>query len=234
MKISEHLNKDNLHHAYLIEGVRGDVVPEILSFLESIGVSVVGNPDFYHISTDSFKIDDARNLKSLSSEMSFTNAGKRIFIISANSFLLEAQNTMLKMFEEPRENTHFFIIVPSTDILLQTLISRFYLIRHSTETATIEAKKFIAMSPRDRIEFIKTLLTEVEEEDEDITMSLDSTRTKALKFLNSIEVVLENKIEKVPVDCFKQIFKVREFLRMPGSSTKSLMESVALLIPVLQ
>ena len=33
--------------------------------------------------------------------------------------------------------------------------------------------------------------------------------------------------------CLHQIFKVREFLRQPGSSVKNLMESVALIIPVL-
>jgi hypothetical protein len=233
MQIKDHLNKDNLHHAYLIEGAREEVIPELLSFLENIGVSVVGNPDLYHIATDAFKVEDARNLKSFSGEMGFNIESKKIFLISANSFLLEAQNAMLKMFEEPIENTHFFIIVPDADILLKTLISRFYLIRHTTNTTTTEAEKFISISLRDRIEFIKELLVEVENENEEDVPVLNSTRSKALKFLNAVEIVLEKKIKNVPVDCFKQIFKVREFLRMPGSSTKSLMESIALVVPVL-
>ena len=28
----EHLDKDNLHHAYLIEGAHEEIVPEILKF----------------------------------------------------------------------------------------------------------------------------------------------------------------------------------------------------------
>ncbi len=256
MKIKEHLNKENLHHAYLIEGVREEVIPEILAFVESLGVSVVGNPDLYNITTDSFKIEDARNLKAFNVEMSFISSGKKIFIISANSFLLEAQNTLLKMFEEPIENTHFFLIVPDTDILLKTLVSRFYLIKNSSLPLTGEAEKFIRMPLRSRVDYIKEMLAESEDDDEE-NVSLDSTRSKAIKFLNALEFTLHKKQisnlmenserrkshpviregsrrQNFSADYFNQIFKVREFLRMPGSSTKSLMESVALVIPVLQ
>src|SRR3989344_512465 len=114
--ISEHLNEDNLHHAYLIEGAREEIVPEILTFIESLGIQTSGNPDFLHISTDSFKIEDARNLKTYGAEKSFSG-GKKIFIISTNNLLLEAQNTLLKMFEEPTEDTHFFLVVPERNAL---------------------------------------------------------------------------------------------------------------------
>ena len=56
------------------------------------------------------------------------SAGKKIFIICVNNFSLDAQNVLLKMFEEPIENTHFFLIVPDTNALLKTFVSRFYLI----------------------------------------------------------------------------------------------------------
>ena len=59
MKIKDHLDKDNLHHAYLIEGSRDEIVPEITDFLLKIGINIVGNPDFTEINLDSFKIEDA-------------------------------------------------------------------------------------------------------------------------------------------------------------------------------
>ena len=58
MKIREHLDKENFHHAYLIEGSKDEVVLEVSNFIESLGIKVSGNPDFCHISTDIFKIDD--------------------------------------------------------------------------------------------------------------------------------------------------------------------------------
>ncbi|MDE2399826.1 MAG: hypothetical protein KGL67_02350 [Patescibacteria group bacterium] len=236
MSIKEYFDKNNLHHAYLIEGAQADIVPEILKFLKSIGVSTVANPDLIQISTDSFKIDDARNLKSYVSEKGLS-AGKKIFIISANNFLLEAQNSLLKIFEEPIENTHFFIITPDASVLLKTLFSRLYFIstKSNLTEEVKEAEKFIKMSPKDRIDFIKELLTEEEPEDEDENeiLSVDSPRAKALKFLNALEASLHKKISKGVFDTrvFEHFFKVREFLRMPGSSPKTLMESVALITP---
>ena len=249
MEILDNLDKNNLHHAYLIEGTEEEIVPEIFKFMEILGIETSANPDFYHISVDSFKIEDARNLKSVEHEKSFST-GKKIFLISANNFLLEAQNTLLKIFEEPIENTHFFIIIPNTDTLLKTLVSRFYLIKTKTKLGDElkEAEKFMALPLKNRIDFIKELLVEPEK-DAGIVL-LDSTRSKALKFLNALETISQSKFLKnssgltlpgVPGGThtiqnsleiyFKHIFKVREFLNQPGSSVKNLMESLALITP---
>jgi len=231
--ISKHLDKNNLHHAYLIEGGREAVEKEILEFIGNLKIKTIGNADVSHISLDSFKIEDARNLKSYATEKSFS-VDKKIFIISTNNFLLEAQNSLLKMFEEPIKNTHFFLVVPDTSSLLKTFISRFYLI--STKQDLVEekksAEKFINMSLKDRIDFIKNLLAESEEDDEEgnEVIVLDSARSRALKFLNALESVAVSKTA-FDIAFFEHFFKVREFLRMPGSSAKSLMESVALVIP---
>ena len=223
--ISKHLDKDNLHHAYLIEGDREVVVPEILEFVKGMEVT--------EIKLDNFKIEDARNLKLYEAFKAFDN--KKAFVISANSFLLEAQNAMLKMFEEPIENTHFFLILPEVSGLLKTFISRFYFISQKTVFGeeTKDAEKFIKMPLRDRLEFIKELVAKPDEEEDEEVVDLNSSRAKALKFLNALESALHSKVSKSTLDTsiFHQIFKVREFLRMPGSSAKTLMESVALIIP---
>ena len=242
--ILKHLDKNNLHHAYLIEGDREKIVSSVLEFVQSLGVKILGNQDFSLITTDSFKVEDARNLKALSSLKGFSN--QRVFVISTNNFLLEAQNTLLKMFEEPTENTLFFIIMPDVNSLLKTFISRFYLIsarQDLAETQTREVEKFISMPGKNRVDFIKELLTEKEEKDEEGSdiVELNGVRSKALIFLNALELTLHKKLTKNVsgisddqnplLSCHEHIFKVRKFLRMPGSSTKTLMESVALIVP---
>src|SRR3989338_6960570 len=97
--ISKHLDKNNLHHAYLIEGDREKIVPEILQFCESLDIKTSGNPDFCNITIDNFKMEEALNLRSLSNDKGFS-LSKKIFIICSNSFSLDAQGTLLKMFEE--------------------------------------------------------------------------------------------------------------------------------------
>ncbi len=234
--ISKHLSKDNLHHAYLIEGAKEAILPEIFLFFEGLDIKTSGNPDFSHITIDNFKIDEAFSLRAMSTSKGFS-ASKKVFVICVNSFTLDAQNVLLKMFEEPIEDTHFFLIVPDTNVLIKTLVSRFYLIKNKKDdTLSGEAEKFISMPLRDRLEFVKELLAESEEVDEEgnEVPALDSSRSKALKFLNAVEASLHEKyVSKAVFDfkLFEQIFKAREFLRIPGSSAKTLMESVALVIP---
>jgi hypothetical protein len=214
----QYLVKNNLHHAYLIEGSKEETTSEILEFFK--GDEVI------QITLDSLKIDDARNLKSLTSEKTNTE-GKKVFIITTNSILREAQNTLLKVFEEPIENTHFFVVMPNKSALLSTFVSRFFVIQGQKDMDDAAAQKFIKLPAQKRIDFLKELLAEPEEED----LIEDSTRTKALRFLDSLEVALHQHLGATYVECFEHIFKVRKFLRQPGSSAKSLLESVALIIP---
>jgi len=232
--ILKHLDKDNLHHAYLVEGTKDEIVPEIFEFCESINIKTSRNPDFCHIDLDSFRIEDARNLRSYAGEKNIIS-DKKIFIISANNFLLEAQNSLLKMFEEPVENTHFFLVVPDVNSLLKTLVSRFYFIsaRQGLAEETNDAERFISMPLQERIDFIKVLLPK-KDEDSDEEINIESNNSKALKFLNALESSLHRKFVSKPafdIGFFEHFFKVREFLRMPGSSPKTLMESVAMIIP---
>jgi DNA polymerase III delta prime subunit len=239
MEISKHLDKDNLHHAYLIEGNREEVVPEILKFLKVLKIETNNNSDFINIHVDAFKMEDARNFRALGSERAI-GGERKAYILSSNNFLLEAQNTLLKMFEDPIPNSIFFVITPDMNSLLKTLVSRFYCISCKTENIGAKgAEKFLKMSLRERVDFIKELLEEEEEVDEEGNEILlaDSARSKAVNFLNSLEEVLNEKVfksKKKPEfdhSFFKQIFKVRSFLRTPGSSAKTLMESVALTVP---
>jgi len=219
--IRDHFKNGNLHHAYLIEGEHAVIFPEIVKIVEDWGVKTSGNPDFCSITVDSFKIEDARNLKSLTSERGITKS-KKVFVISANNFLLEAQNALLKMFEEPAIDTHFFLILPDAGVLIKTLASRFHYIAAPGEPESKDAKKFVLLSKRERIDFLKELLAEDEEE-------VESGRSKAAKFLNELETFLHAKGER-NVGLFEQIFKARKYLRQPGSSTKNLLESVALML----
>lgn len=231
--LREHFKEKNLHHAYLIEGDREKVLTELLEVVESLGYKTRGNPDFYHISTDIFKIDDSRNLKLLGSSKSFSG-DRKIFIICANNFLLEAQNSLLKLFEEPGLGSHYFLITPSTSIFLPTLLSRFYIIARADDASDRgQAEQFLKMRLEKRLDFIKELLAEEDSEDG----STETARSKSQSLLNALEQALYLKLvhaKPIETHIFEQIFIAREFLRVPGSSTKTLMESVALTVPVLQ
>ena len=250
--LSQHLDKNNLHHAYLIEGASDKIVPEILEYIQELGIKTSGNPDFCHISVDFLKIKQAFDLREMATEKSFVS-GQKIFVLCINRFSPDTQGVLLKMFEEPIENTHFFIVTPDANVLTKTLLSRFYFISSKqslTKEALEEAEKFIAMPLKNRIEFIKEFVTASEDDDESEIVEESSVRSRTFEFLDAVEYVLHQKIfsEKVsdkvrPSLCesrnlsdlnyFDQIFRVREFLRQQGSPTKTLLESVAIVIPIL-
>jgi hypothetical protein len=164
----------------------------------------------------------------MTEEKSFVD-GKKIFIISANQFSLDAEHALLKMFEEPKKDSHFFLLVPEKGMLLPTLVSRFYHIKSESEDKdTQEIENFLKMSPSARINFLKDFLKADDEDAE--TLATDSVRARALRFLNVLEIVLHKNF-KNNANYFEQLFKVRKFLRQPGSSAKSLMESLALIVP---
>ncbi|HEU0085947.1 MAG TPA: hypothetical protein VFQ59_03250 [Candidatus Paceibacterota bacterium] len=231
--IRDHFSKANLHHAYLIEGSREEILVEVSEALEELGIPCHGNPDFCHISLDGFKIEDAFSLREMVSRKSFTedvgeNAGKKLFVVSVNSITREAQGVLLKIFEEPSAGTHFFMITPDVSAILPTLRSRFYYISATTKSDLGDAEKFLKMNKALRIDFLKEFLKDDEED------GTDSARARAKQLINDLETILAQKLDTKDVEYFKQIFRVREFLRQPGSSVKTLMESLALVIPVLQ
>lgn len=223
MNIEEHFKE--LHHAYLLEGDREETISGLLSILEEKGVNVSSNPDFYQLIFDTLKIEDALSLRDMASRKSFGSA-KKIFLLCANAMTRDAQGVLLKMFEEPSLGTHFFIVVPDASDLFSTLRSRMYFISGEFGgDLSIEAEKFVSLPPQKRIDFLKSFLKEESD--------IDSTRARAGRFLNALENVLHDNLKKEEVDFFDQIFAVREHLRQPGSSVKNLMESLALVIPVI-
>lgn len=113
------------HHVFLVEGAHEETKPLLFRFFEEeFRISVRGNPDVWEENFISFGVDEGRMLKNMQSRRAFTEGAKKIFVISANTFTLEAQNSLLKVFEEPTADTIFFILIPSAQFLLPTLLSR--------------------------------------------------------------------------------------------------------------
>ena len=73
---------------------------------------------------DEIKIDDAN---SITHEAYISEEKTKYIIIKAKSFNQYAQNSLLKLLEEPPKNIVFILIVRSKSILLPTIRSRLYI-----------------------------------------------------------------------------------------------------------
>lgn len=81
--------------------------------------SILEHPDVMYLKK--LKIDDIRNIIARSAETSYT--GKKIFILDISGIKKEASNAMLKLIEEPPQNT-YFILLTNTLNILPTIKSR--------------------------------------------------------------------------------------------------------------
>lgn len=214
-------SKDTLHHAYFIEGDRALVLAAIESFLEeAFNIKREGNPDVHVGEYESLGIDESRALQEMQS-MRPLLGDRKFFIIVTRSMTGEAQNSLLKVFEEPTPGTHFFVISPSQRILLPTLRSRLRVIVHesSSEIAGGGAKEFIKLSYKDRLAYIAPL---VEEKD----------RSKAESLLQGIVALIDEdkeSLDKKRGETLKELLTLISYLRDRSSSLKLILERVSLM-----
>src|SRR3989344_4218523 len=96
------LDAKKLHHAYCIVGEAEKINKDLERFLnKELGFKVSGNPDFWTSRFDTMTIDDVRYIAELHGKKPLQE-DKKIFVVFANFITEQAQNAMLKMFEEPK------------------------------------------------------------------------------------------------------------------------------------
>jgi hypothetical protein len=210
-------DKDSLHHAYFIEGERAAILADVERFLNgAFGIVRQGHPDVHYAEYQSFGIDESRALQDMQT-MKPVRGDRKIFIVAADSITSEAQNSLLKVFEEPTPGTHFFVISSSQRVLLPTLRSRMSVVTHgSAGTASTEAnvKRFIKLPPKGRLEFVAPL---IEEKD----------RAKAEDFLQAL--LGELHASKGATPSMKELLALISYLKDRASSIKLILERVALM-----
>ena len=221
--LADSYKKGALHHAYAIEGDKKTIISEIYNFLENnMGIQTKANPDFYFNDFENFGIDYGRELQNQASRKAM-QGNMRIFVITISSITSEAQNSLLKLFEEPAEGVHFFIIIQSSEIFLPTLRSRFNILvqERSLDKENTLASKFIKAQKGERLKLLQNIIE-------------DKNKEEALYFLNNLESTLYKKKSKgypwtkESVEIFETILKSRDYIRGRAPSVKMILENVSL------
>jgi len=112
------------HHAYVVEGDReAGISAARLYALQTLGLPGEQNPDVVVFQYGLFSVDDAREVARFASN-SPVAGDKKMVVVAATRIFHEAQNALLKLFEEPPVGTTMVLAVPSLGQLLPTLRSR--------------------------------------------------------------------------------------------------------------
>lgn len=212
-------------HAYIVAEPDGETVSSIKNAIESIfEIKLDGNPDFHFDEYETFGIDESRALKEEQSRRAL-DGGKKIFIIKTGGITREAQNALLKVFEEPTGGTYVFLIVPTLRVILPTLRSRARVVETIHNSQLIinkNAEEFVStISPlRLQLPFVKKMIE-------------DKDKAVAESFLNDIETVLHSQKETSP-QFFHELFKMRGYIYDRSASVKMILEYISLVAPVIK
>ena len=135
----------------------------------------------------------------------------------------------MKLFEDPKEHTHFFLITETTESLLPTFLSRLYVIDMGKSVPQAdfakEAKDFLKRARAERLLSLKELIESKDKEG-------------AYAFLGALEHALYTSSKKKAtrseaLSGLRELTRSKQYLFDRSSSLKLLLEHVALTLPKL-
>lgn len=225
MNIRLHINPTELHHAYALVGEPISLLQSVLTFVEKdLAFPVKANPDFWMSEHATFTIDDARVLADFHIRRPIAGA-RKIYIIRADALTIEAQNALLKLFEEPGEGNHFFLILSEDKTILLTLRSRmqFFSFGGENDHAGSFGRTFVDASLADRLKLVSAIAE-------------DKDKNEAKRLVHSLIDTLhaEYRDEKsilrmTPV--LKDLVSADDYLSDRAPSIKMLLEHIAHVLP---
>ena len=201
---------DLRHHAYYIE--------DSLSLFDAYKQEL---KPFWAQKFERFGIEDARELTTLAN---LKNVADSTFLLGISAITIEAQQALLKLFEEPQRGTAFILLVPH-GVLLPTLRSRMlsYPRLQAPSSKSQTSSKFLKLNKKERSEFVAKLLKDEE-----------GAKEKARELINALERELSKKIKNPDArEALQDIGRVRDYLRDRSPSLKMLLEHLAVSLPKL-
>lgn len=221
---TEDMELDFSHHAYLIAGEAVQARAEVYVAIEAdTGMPVARNPDVFFFEYDSLGIGESRQLKALQAMCGF--GLKKYIIVSVRSITLEAQNALLKVLEEPMLGTYFILLMPDSSHLLPTVRSRLSSVgkvtRQKEDSASQEAKTFLASDIRTRMAMVKKMID-------------DKDKIRAQTFIDELERVMHQEFAQKPspkhAEALLELEQQRLYLAGRSSSLKMIVEHLALIV----
>lgn len=220
------------HHAFVIEAEaeKGiDVAQEWL--VRELGMKMQNNPDVLVLRHGLLSVEDARKIAEAAAGAPFSGEHKAV-IISASRVYHEAQNALLKLFEEPPPGLYLFVILPSLGGLLPTLRSRVQVLSGDSKRKELVPEKveqFLKAGKEKRSALIKKLTSGRDEEER------RKNREEAIALLNGIEVAayatMQSGERRGAAELLSDIATLRGHLYDRSAPVRMILEHVSLVTP---
>jgi hypothetical protein len=236
------------HHAYIYEGSQ-DLLGELADnarvyFGFEASPPAGGNPDVHIEQWEKFGIDDSQKLKETAGLRSVS--GRELFVLGIASITSEAQQALLKLFEEPQEGSIFVLLMPH-GTLLPTLRSRImkYPEKLQIEKLKLPVQKVLGspvsrlarpLGPDSFAQQASVFLSSTQKDRSDWIIKFlkdeDSQKERVREFLQELEIELAKKIKNKEARAgLEDIAKVRSYVADRSPSLKMLLEHLAVTLP---
>lgn len=233
MNIYEKLLPDNLYHSYVIEGDPEGASEDLVQYLIKRNIIIKNDPDLFYQKYESLTIDDSREIKEWHSRLPTKSESKKICLISTNFINKEAEQSLLKIIEEPGTSTFFFIVTPDSSVLLNTTRSRVQVVKHKEafdENLSEIANQIISLPLKDKLEIIASLVKKNKSEE-----SSGPLRRYAINLLNEIEKQIYKNFKNEPKNknymfVLEELVKNKNYLNYRGASVKMILEHIAMIV----
>jgi DNA polymerase III delta prime subunit len=219
---------DTRHHAFVIEAGGEEGIKFAREWLaRELGMKGENNPDISTFTYGLFSVGDARRVCESAVQAPIAGEYKAI-VIGANRAYHEAQNALLKLFEEPPKNTYLFLILPSLGGLLPTLRSRVQIQGRKIEgreyKVSEEAEKFLKATKEKRSAIIKKLATGSDEEER------RENRDEVIAIVNGVEAALATDVAK-NAETLREVATLRGYLYDRSAPVRMILEHLSLVLP---
>jgi len=177
------------HHAYFVTGESEQGIEKALSHAETeLGLARHNNPDLIVLRHGLFSVEDARTIADRANRAPMSGEQK-VIIVSALRLFHEAQNALLKIFEEPPAGTTLILVVPSEGMLLPTLRSRLLPLPETAGTESEmkhpspETDAFLEATSTEREKIIAKLLDRAKSDTDEVKQG---ARNEAVRLVESL------------------------------------------------
>lgn len=180
------------HHAYVVVDEQEAGIARARTYgVEALGLTGEQNPDLIVFRYGLFSVDDARRVLELARQAALGE--RKLIIVAVERIFHEAQNALLKLFEEPAPGTTLILVVPSAGILLGTLHSRLIVLGAERQDISPEAQTFLGATSSEREKLITKLL---ERAKSDKDHEKQAARTEAIRLAEGLTIATYGQWQK--------------------------------------
>ncbi len=215
-----------VHHAIVFHGPGAlNAARKRAAFV--LGVAEPVHPDLTEFIHDAFGIDESRTLKERAAQRPMLGE-VQVFVVATHIVTHHAQNSLLKLLEEPVPGTHFFFALSGPMALLPTVLSRVrteYAGDQADELDVATFEAYLDATPAKRIKLVEHYYSKLEKD-----------RIGTIAFIEGLERTLHRMMhQKGTLDAraaarARRVLEVHGYVASPSFSPKLLLEYLSLVL----